>query len=181
MEGRHGVEVYEVHQFGQKMGMTNQGEFIKDVPCEYYLFVHYHLIGSMYMVVAKLVDKQELDKEMDMVEMMIKEDAEAMKHYQRSVAPKEKMHSALGDCDCSQGDSPSTKSAIAVMMRRKDRKLSADSLDEEQIDEKAPPGAKYERMVKHIKARYAKDGLTKKEKGIAYATAWKAKKRSESD
>ena len=40
--------------------------------------------------------------------------------------------------------------------------------------EKAPPGAKAERMVKHIKKGYADDGkLTKKEKGIAYATAWK--------
>jgi hypothetical protein len=40
--------------------------------------------------------------------------------------------------------------------------------------ESAPPTAKGERMVKHIKKGYAKDGkLTKKEKGIAYATAWK--------
>lgn len=44
----------------------------------------------------------------------------------------------------------------------------------EQIDEKAPPGAKFERMVKHIKKGYSKDGLTDKEKSIAYATAWKA-------
>ena len=43
------------------------------------------------------------------------------------------------------------------------------------LKEKAPPGAKYERMVKHIKAEYAKNGLTDKEKSIAYATAWKAK------
>jgi len=44
-----------------------------------------------------------------------------------------------------------------------------------QVDEVAPPGAKAERMVKHIKKGYAKDGkLTKREKGIAYATAWKA-------
>ncbi len=42
------------------------------------------------------------------------------------------------------------------------------------IDEKAPPGAKAERMVKHIKKGYAKDGkLSDKEKSIAYATAWK--------
>ena len=47
--------------------------------------------------------------------------------------------------------------------------------------EKAPPGAKYERMVKHIKQGYAKDGkLTPQEKSIAYATAWK-KKNSEMD
>jgi hypothetical protein len=48
----------------------------------------------------------------------------------------------------------------------------------ENIEEKAPPGAKYKRMAKHIKAGYAEDGLTKKEKSIAYATAWKAKNRS---
>ncbi len=43
------------------------------------------------------------------------------------------------------------------------------------VDEAAPPGAKAERMVKHIKKGYAKDGkLSDKEKSIAYATAWKA-------
>lgn len=43
------------------------------------------------------------------------------------------------------------------------------------VSEKAPPGAKAERLVKNIKAGYAKDGhLTDKEKAIAYATAWKA-------
>ena len=45
--------------------------------------------------------------------------------------------------------------------------------DNQDIQEKAPPGAKYERMVKHIKKRYSQDGLTDKEKAIAYATAWK--------
>ena len=41
--------------------------------------------------------------------------------------------------------------------------------------EKAPPGDKAERMVKHIKKNYSKDGkLTPTEKSIAYATAWKA-------
>ena len=53
--------------------------------------------------------------------------------------------------------------------------------EEEQLDEKAPPGAKYERMVKHIKDRLSKNGLTKKEKSIAYATAWKAKNKSGED
>ena len=43
------------------------------------------------------------------------------------------------------------------------------------VDEVAPPGARAERMVKHIKQGYAKDGkLTGKEKAIAYATTWKA-------
>ena len=48
------------------------------------------------------------------------------------------------------------------------------------VDEVAPPGAKAERMVKHIKKGYAKDGkLTPKEKGIAYATAWKARNKGQ--
>lgn len=55
-------------------------------------------------------------------------------------------------------------------------KAGYEPIGELMLDEKAPPGAKYERMVKHIKKGYSKDGeLTKKEKGIAYATAWKQK------
>ena len=50
--------------------------------------------------------------------------------------------------------------------------------DESVAMEKAPPGGKYERMVKHIKKGYAKDGkLSDKEKSIAYATAWKQKNK----
>ena len=49
------------------------------------------------------------------------------------------------------------------------------------LHEKAPPGAKFERMVKHIKKGYSKDGLTAKEKSIAYATAWKAKNREKGE
>ncbi len=42
------------------------------------------------------------------------------------------------------------------------------------LNEVAPPSAKHERMVKHIKKSYKKDGkLTDDEKSIAYATAWK--------
>ncbi len=48
--------------------------------------------------------------------------------------------------------------------------------------EKAPPGDKAERMVKHIKAGYAKDGkLSDKEKSIAYATAWKHHNKKNED
>jgi len=41
-----------------------------------------------------------------------------------------------------------------------------------ELDEVAPPGKKYERMVKHIKKNYPKD-----KEGIAYATAWKHKNK----
>lgn len=38
----------------------------------------------------------------------------------------------------------------------------------DELEEVAPPGAKYERMVKHVKKNYPKE-----KEGIAYATAWK--------
>jgi len=42
------------------------------------------------------------------------------------------------------------------------------------LNEVSPPTKKHERMVKHIKKAYKKDGkLTDDEKSIAYATAWK--------
>ena len=45
------------------------------------------------------------------------------------------------------------------------------------VPEVAPPGAKAERMVKGIKKSLSKDGhLSAKDKAIAYATTWKAKK-----
>ena len=43
------------------------------------------------------------------------------------------------------------------------------------VKEVAPPGKKYERMVKHIKKNYPKD-----KEGIAYDTAWKHKNKKES-
>jgi len=70
----------------------------------------------------------------------------------------------------------------AEKRRGKEQKAGVSSgkrarMKEEQLAEKAPPGDKYERMVKHIKSKYSKGGLSDKEKSIAYATAWKAKNK----
>ncbi len=54
----------------------------------------------------------------------------------------------------------------------------AENFEVDDIQEVAPPGAKYERMVKHIKKGYSEGGLTKNEKSIAYATAWKEKNKA---
>jgi hypothetical protein len=54
-------------------------------------------------------------------------------------------------------------------------KKAAKDAKSKKVQEVAPPGAKAERMVKHIKKGYAKDGkLTKTEKSKAYGAAWKA-------
>lgn len=68
---------------------------------------------------------------------------------------------------------------LEIVMDRLEDEYGTGETDESVAMEKAPPGGKYERMVKHIKKGYAKDGkLTDKEKSIAYATAWKAKNKA---
>lgn len=52
----------------------------------------------------------------------------------------------------------------------------------DKMDEVAPPGAKAERMVKHIKKGYTKDGkLSDVEKSKAYGAAWKAHNKGKLD
>jgi hypothetical protein len=73
------------------------------------------------------------------------------------------------------GGSSKSKGALSGMKAS----TSKDSNKPVVSTEAAPPGDKYERMVKHIKKGYAKDGkITDKERSIAYATAWKAKNKA---
>ena len=77
------------------------------------------------------------------------------------------------ECEDKYEKKKSKKKTVEVMPQVKDGagKLMG-------VKEEAPAGAKYERMVKHIKKGYAKDGkLTDDEKSIAYATAWKHKNK----
>jgi hypothetical protein len=63
------------------------------------------------------------------------------------------------------------------MLSQKERGIEQSTGKEGITLEKAPPGAKAERMVKGIKKSLSKDGkLSDKDKAIAYATTWKAKK-----
>jgi hypothetical protein len=79
--------------------------------------------------------------------------------------------------DVKKGD----KRAIARMQSREDGVFNAQRRkklsEEDNLDEMAPKGDKYERMIRHIKAKYSKDGLTDDEKSIAYATAQKVKNK----
>ena len=68
-------------------------------------------------------------------------------------------------------------SVMDYIMSEKERGIEQATGKEGITLEKAPPGAKAERMVKGIKKSLSKDGkLSAKDKAIAYATTWKAKK-----
>lgn len=304
LEGDKGVEVFQIRQFGHKMGMTDSGEFINQVPSTHYLFLQYGIItpmgvtyakpvvGGMFRVMARLVDKDELDKLLDMAEITMSEEAEVRQNAAKAMAPKEEMKDITSDekkkgnkeavSDSEKGLNETRmpasiirhKQKLANMTPEEKAKKFAGKSDEQlksmarrhgygkdsteyskhltkeergdrltpqtmnnptgrdktgaserdrgitfvpknpkgndsdmpqntlkpegkfsnRVDpegrkneyapggtmyEKAPSGAKFERMVKHIKKGYSKDGLSAKEKSIAYATAWKAKKREE--
>lgn len=125
MEGGHGVEVWEIHQFGDRMGMNDQGEFIKSVPCKYYLFFHYHLFSSMFLVQAKLVDKAELDTLMSSAESMVKEniDAECKQKTSKAMAPKESMSDVTSD-EKKKGN----KAAVSVSQRERIDEISRETV-----------------------------------------------------
>lgn len=109
LEGDKGVEVFEVRQFGLKMGMTDSGEFINQVPATHYLFLQYGLItpmgvtyakplvGGMFRVTARLVDKEELDRLLDMAEITMSEEAEVRQMAAKAMAPKEPMQDITSD------------------------------------------------------------------------------------
>ena len=109
LEGDRGVEVFEIRQFGHKMGMTDSGEFVNEVPTTHYLFLQYGIItpfgityakpvvGGMFRVMARLVDKQELDKLIDMAEITMAEEAECMQAMYKANAPKEEMKDITSD------------------------------------------------------------------------------------
>jgi len=146
LEGDKGVEVFELRQFGHKMGMTDSGEFINEVPSTHYLFLQYGIlspfgityakpvVGGMFKVMARLVDKEELDKLMDMAEITMAEEAEQMQAIAKANAPRDEMHDITSD-EKKKGN----KAAVATSEKK--------SLDEEY--EKVEAGVKKRRGETH--------------------------------
>jgi hypothetical protein len=98
--------------------------------------------------------------------------ADTLKSYQQ------KRGSQLGSVKYGSGKQDMTgreqKNAVVGINKSK-AKLAKEEV--KSVEEKAPPGAKAERMVKGIKKSLSKDGhLSDKDRAIAYATTWKAKK-----
>ena len=123
----------------------------------------------------------------------VKEDEMSEQHYGAQVnkIPKEldaavKMHASQSkrlknskefkkDAGKEANKIPAELDKAVAMHKSQAKRLRAAAVKEE-----APKGAKYDRMIKHIKKSYSKDGnLTKGEEGIAYATAWKHKNKKE--
>ncbi len=99
---------------------------------------------------------------------------------QKDAEEKDDLDEGQGPYELYNPKHPKFKANYDKWMAKNPGKTLSDFIDamkkrEHGVTEVAPPGKKAERMVKHIKKGYSKDGkLTPKEKSIAYATAWKA-------
>ena len=141
LEGAKGVEVHELRQFGHKMGMNDQGEFINEVPGKYFLFIQYGMntpmnsggqyayptMAGTFRVTAKVVDPIELNRLLDVAEITVSEEcnAETQQLKAKMLALKEPMK------DLATDGSPSTDADVATSERKGNKKLSASELDEE--------------------------------------------------
>ena len=65
-DGDNDSFTFEISQFGNKMGMTNSGEFVKNDSTPYYLYFEYSLNGmGNYGVFAEIVNEEDLADLMD--------------------------------------------------------------------------------------------------------------------
>jgi len=126
--------------------------------------------GEMTLAGDKIESLEETDMDESALQAYLgnkkygKEGMDALRKAGREGASKEKMAQIRAKHD-KMDEEANGDGALRMQGKRMNHPM----------DEVAPPGAKAERMVKHIKKGYAKDGkLTPKEKSIAYATAWKA-------
>ena len=103
------------------------------------------------------------------------QEGESAKHDIKTIVRHaQALHKILGDDDNLPEWVQSKLAKIEGMMIAVDEYMQN---QDQEVDEVAPPGAKAERMVKGIKKSLSKDGkLSNKDKAIAYATTWKAKK-----
>jgi hypothetical protein len=70
---------------------------------------------------------------------------------------------------------------VAELTARQEHIVDTTTEENDSVEEKAPPGAKFKRMAKHIKAGYKDSGLDKEEIAQrAFGATWKAYKKDES-
>jgi hypothetical protein len=133
-------------------------------------------IGAKHSGRSKLASKDAIAEELPVTDRgEYDQEGESAKHDIKTIVRHaQALHKILGDDDNLPEWVQSKLAKIEGMMIAVDEYMQN---QDQEVSEKAPPGAKAERMVKHIKKSLSKDGkLSDKDKAIAYATTWKAKK-----
>ena len=132
-------------------------------------------IGAKHSGRSKLASKDAIAEELPATDRgEYDQEGESAKHDIKTIVRHaQALYKILGDDDNLPEWVQSKLAKIEGMMIAVDEYMQN---QDQEVSEKAPPGAKAERMVKHIKKSLSKDGkLSDKDKAIAYATTWKAK------
>lgn len=63
LEGNHGVQVFDLNQFGEMMGMKNDGTVVTKVETPYHVYFEYQMNDKgRYDIFCEVVDDEELDE-----------------------------------------------------------------------------------------------------------------------
>jgi len=69
LEGEHGVQVFEVNQFGEMMGMKNDGSVVTKTEVPYKIYFEYLMNDNgRFDIFCEIVDEDDLDELLDDVE-----------------------------------------------------------------------------------------------------------------
>ena len=129
--------------------------------------------GKMHEDGIPITDRGEYDDEAGMAKDQLHTIVRHAKELERAIGSHDNLPEWVQE---KMGQIKGMMTAVTdYMLSQKERGIEVATGEEGITLEKAPPGAKAERMVKGIKKSLSKDGhLSGKDKAIAYATTWKA-------
>ena len=155
-------------KLNESLGITSKKALPHELHSEYDAVLKESIAGSQINEVSEKLLKRAKQKAKDkaMVAWELNDKKAEDKNekraekFSKAIVKKQKMKEALDpvgeeDDDVDNDGEKNTKSDEYLKHRRK---VISKKMDEEHLQEKAPPGKKYERMVKHIKKGYEKDG-----------------------
>lgn len=77
LEGDSGAATWPIHQYGAKIGQTNDGEVVTTPAAQFHVFFEYRMSDcGMYMVFCEVVDQDELDEIMNDLEAELNDEGE---------------------------------------------------------------------------------------------------------
>lgn len=75
LDGNEGHEIFQINQFGEKMGMTNSGDVVTKDSSPYFLYFEYSMNSrGSFDIFSEIVNQEELDEILDDVEDDIEDD-----------------------------------------------------------------------------------------------------------
>lgn len=185
LDENHGNDVFEVSQFGEKMGMNNQGEVVTASDSPLFVYFEWSLNEKgMYDAFAALVDQEELDEILADYDAEV-EDDETDLQEERSMGGVSKMlykvvnqmkaskqsddvdslinHEKQGKTFTQMNEEPmpNAKKMMAAKMAKKKVSLANMNKEETQLDEVSSGLlSRYVKKAKKDKKKNRKSGIT---------------------